>query len=107
MKRPRNSRNNWVAALPGDWLKNEPKVYLYRIVPHRRPLYLGLFAHWYFDESFVQSQFGGGDYWYRAVYKGRIRRSDGFLIEGPPKPVPGSPVQESQPVRRPSFRNRR
>ena len=107
MTRPRNSRNNWVATLPGDWPENEPRVHLYRIDPQRGWQYLGVFAAWYFDESFVQSQFGGGDYWYRAVHKGRIRRTDGFLIDGPPKPVPDSSVRAPRPVRRLTSRNRR
>ncbi|HBR52008.1 MAG TPA: hypothetical protein DEA71_18260 [Nitrospira sp.] len=107
MTRHRNSHDSWADALPGDWPENEPKVYLYRIDPQRGRQYLGVFPAWYFDESFVQSQFGGGDYWYRAVYKGRICRSDGFLIDGPPKPVPGSPVRESRPVRKQLGRHRR
>jgi hypothetical protein len=107
MKRPRHSRKNWVDALPGDWPENEPKVYLYRIEPRPRPLYLGVFLAWHFDEAFVASQFGGGDYWYRAVSKGRISRVDTFSIEGAPKPIPGSSVSESRPVRRRTIRNRR
>ncbi len=107
MKTPRHSRKNWVDALPGDWPENEPKVYLYRIDSQRRQRYLDVFPAWYFDLGVVKSQFGGGEYWYKAVYKGRIWRSDGFLIEGPPKVVPDSSVRESRPVRRPPFRNRR
>ena len=90
MTRPRNSRKNWVDALPGDWPEHEPKVKLYRLDSQGSPQYLGVFLARGFDEGFVQSRFGGGDYWYRAVYKGRIWRSDGFLIEGPPIPVPES-----------------
>lgn len=107
MRRPRNYRNNWVAALPGDWPKNEPKVYLYRIDPRCKRQYLGVFLAWSFGEGFVQSQFGGGDYWYQAVHKGRVIRSGMFSIEGPPKPVAGSPVRESRPVRNQFVHHRR
>ena len=107
MPRSRNSRNNWVDTLPADWWEREPKVYLYRIDPRRVWQYLGVFLADYFDEGFVASRFGGGDFWYRAVYKGRTWRTEMFSIEGPPKPVPGSSMKESRPVRRPSSRNRR
>ena len=93
MRRSRHSPKNWVEALPGDSPEHEPTVYLYRIDPQHKRQYLGVFPAWYFDLAFVQSQFGGGDYWYRAVYKGRIRRSDGFLIDGPPKPGTDSSVK--------------
>ena len=95
MKRPHHSRRNWVEALPGDWPEHEPTVYLYRIDPQDKRRYLGVFPAWRFDLPFVKSEFGGGDYWYQAVYKGRICRTDGFLIEGPPKPGTGSSIKKS------------
>ncbi len=107
MKRHRNSHDNWADTFPTDWWANEPKVYLYRMDPRRGRQYLGVIPAWSFGEGFVASQFGGGDYWYRAVHKGRVIRSGMFSIEGPPKPVPGSPVRESGPVRKQFVRHRR
>jgi len=101
MGRPRKYRDNWAKALPGDSWEHEPKVYLYRDDPPRPRQFLGIFHPDFLSLADVAAQFGGGDYWYRAVYQGEVVRSDGFSIAGPPIPAPASPTRPSQPGQRP------
>ena len=97
MRRRRTARDNWANNLPDDWGEDAPQVYLYRDDPPRPRQYLGFFYPEFFRLADVASQFGGGDYWYKAVRQGRVVRSGGFSIEGPPIPAPASPTRPSQP----------
>jgi hypothetical protein len=84
MTRRRCKSSHWSDSLPDDEWTNRPKVHIFRLEPYRKPRYIGTHLAFLVDESYVQGIYGGGEYLYIAVHRGRVCLRGTILIEGPP-----------------------
>lgn len=84
MKRRRRKQPTWLDSLPCDEWIHEPKVQLYRLEYPGKWLYLGTYLAYLLDQSFVATTYGGGEYLFVVVYRGRIVRKGIWAIEGDP-----------------------
>jgi len=76
-------RSRWFDSLPQDEWSDEPRVHLYRLV-HPRKWYLGTYLVGLIDQSLVAATYGGGEFLFVVVYRGRILRKGIWSIEGYP-----------------------
>ena len=83
MKR-RRKKSHWTDSLPDDGWTNEPKVYLYCLQHPHKPRLLGVYLPELINNVDVMAYWGGGDYWFKAVHRGRVVRRGIFSIEGNP-----------------------
>ena len=80
-------RSHWTDSLPDDGWTNEPKVDLYRLQHPYKPRYLGTYLAELISDVDVMAYWGGGDYFFKVVHRGRIVRRGIWSIEG--KPIRG------------------
>ena len=84
MTRRRKIKYTGAESLPEDLWAKEPLVRLYRLEPGRTPQYLCTQIAFLVTESRVQESYGGGQYLFRVVHRGRVVRRGIFSIEGNP-----------------------
>ena len=84
MKR-RRRKSQWTDSLPDDGWTNEPKVYLYRLQHPYKPRYLGTYLAELISDVDVMAYWGGGDYFFNVVHRGRVVRRGIWSIEGKPR----------------------
>ena len=89
MKRRRRKRSAGSDSLPDDEWTHEPKVHLYNLEHPGKPLYLGTYLAFMLDQSYVAATYGGGQYLFIVVYRGRLLRRGVWAIEGNPIRPPG------------------
>ena len=96
MARRRTHRSHWTDSLPDDGWTHAPKVYLYRLQHPYKPRLLGVYLPELISEVDVMAYWGGGDYFFKAVHRGRVVRRGTFSIEG--NPIRGFRDDEQQRV---------
>ena len=87
MVRRRTHHSHRTDSLPDDGWTKAPKVALYRLQPPYKPRYLGTYLPELISEIDVMAYWGGGDYFFKVVHRGRIVRRGIWSIEG--KPIRG------------------
>lgn len=80
----RRKKSTWSDALPDDAWMDEPEVHLYRLQHPHKPRYLGTYIPEHIRLAYVADHWGGGDYFFRAVHRGRVVRRGIFSIAGNP-----------------------
>jgi hypothetical protein len=68
----------------GEWEPDPVSVELYRIGPVGRRHFLAYLAWYERSLEEVMYRFGGGEYQIMAHYRGQVRVTPVFAIEGPP-----------------------
>ena len=84
MARRRTHRSHSTDSLLDDGWTDAPKVDLYRLQHPYKPRYLGTYLPELISEIDVMVYWGGGDYLFMVVHRGRVIRRGIFSIEGPP-----------------------
>jgi hypothetical protein len=68
----------------GDWEPDPLTVELYRVEPQGQRRLLGTLAWYERSLGEVMARFGGGEYQIVVRYRGQVRVTPVFAIEGPP-----------------------
>ena len=80
----RRKKSHWTDSLPDDGWTHAPKVHLYRLQHPYTPRYLGTYLPELISEMDVAAYWGGGDYFIKAIHRGRVVHRGVFSIEGNP-----------------------
>ena len=96
MARRRTYRSHWTDSLPDDEWTHEPKVHLYRLQHPYKPRFLGTYLIELISLADAAADYGGGDYFFKVVHRGRVVHRGVFSIEG--NPIRGFRDDEQQRV---------
>ena len=85
MARRRTHRSHGTDSLLDDEWTHERKTHLYRLQHPYKPRYLGTYLAELLNEIDVMTIWGGGDYFFKVVHRGRVIRLGIWCIEGRPR----------------------
>ena len=81
----RRKTSRWANSLPDDGWTYAPKVHLYRLQHPYKARLLGVYLPELISEVDVMAYWGGGDYLFKVVHRGRVIRRGIWSLEGRPR----------------------